>query len=342
LKGGSPSHIHLVIEYRTARHHLFSLGYAFETNVRHHYSVAYRVDAFPVLPAELELKAQQNRFLTEAQSDFSMESLGRTDLGFHAQLKFHDLDYFSDLMPELVFPVEKDRGWRGSIGLFKRFKSTGRAEFSFTESNRKATYSQAFVDEVDGFVAPAESFHSLALDLAWDSFDHFVLPTQGVFLRFRGESYRDDQSHWRALLEYRHLIPLRGNHTLAFHSLVGGNDPQARLDQWFMVGGPEFFYGSEAMEFTVPNFMTMRLLYQAKIASVLGYDIMFGAGVDYGTDAFEFGDLWHEFETVGYGVSLKTYGNFRHLAITYGKNRDLGSSISILFGPKPFSLWRRN
>lgn len=341
VNGSSPSTVKLLVEYRVSGHQMVSVSYAYETNVEHDFSLLYLIEAIPPVATDFRLRVQHNRFLSEAQVDCSTETLWDSDLGVHVRANVRDLDFANDLAPEFVVPAEESRGWSAAIGLFKRFKSTGIAQCAYGLNRLDTTLSpEVFGEDADQH--PPERFHRFSFDVAWDSFDHFVLPTRGSSFRFRGESYRDDRTHWRGLMSYCHILPLTENQWFSFQSLVGGNDDDVRPDQWFMVGGPEFFYGTEAMEFTVPNFMTLRLEYQAKVASIFGYDFMASIGLDYGTDAFSFADLWRDFSTVGYGVSLKTYGNFRHLGISYGRNPDLGSSVSLLFGPKPFSLWRHN
>lgn len=332
-----PDHqLHLQIHFGSAVDHVFEGSYAYETNVEHDGALSYSTSLRPPLAVRFQARAQVNRLIQDFSLQATREQLPNRLFGTVIRAKYQDLDLSEVQNATFSSPLNTAKGWSLEIGGFKRFAKSGFAEIAL--SYREVETS--FQDQAE--MTARDELEGITGDFSWDSLDNFVIPTRGQLVRFRSQFTHDDEIHFHTLSEYRRYWPMSPRQNMEFRVIAGANDDQLRAEQWFLGGGPDFFSGTAAMEFRFANFLGLRMSHHLKVTSVLGYDIYLDLVGDYGWTANRFGDLFNQESAYGGGAILRTFGNFRNLAVAYGWNSVGGSQVTLLFGPKPFSLWRRD
>ncbi|MCB1043457.1 MAG: patatin-like phospholipase family protein [Acidobacteria bacterium] len=324
----------LDVTLRSEREHAAEFSYGFETHVEHDVSVAYATRLKPPFGAHIRFKLHANRVLRDVEFQLlSEQSLsgryGVVGFGNWFRQDFREID-----LPRISTELSKSEGVNTQIGVFKRFAGTGMGQL---------TYGFKQVDNllVDDSLT-SDHVHSINFECVWDDLDNFVIPTRGRLVRFRQQWSSDGASHVRCLGELRRFWPLTGRQNVELRGLIGANDDSRRPESLFAAGGADFFMGSTSLSLFLANFANVRLTHRTRLTSILGYELYLDLVADYGVHAQRFSDLLNDENHYGGGVALRTFGNFRNLTVAYGWNAEDGGQVSILFGPKAFSLWRWN
>ncbi|GLH73353.1 hypothetical protein GETHLI_18550 [Geothrix limicola] len=332
-----------------------SLGY--ETTLGGQVGLAYRALNLGFKGTEAELSAARNRLQEEAglalRSPFGFspgagieavanywEQRLEVALPWKApELPGNGMDArisASDLMVKTYFRFS-------NLGTGKASLDLGRRDSAFRESGQRLTQSQ----------------DAAFLSGEWDNFDRYTLPRDGLLLRARfgmGRTHATgelaggtfQQSYFRA----RGVKPL-GEFFGADLDLEWGQGHRLPLDRWWVLGGPSFVIGSQAVGFMAPNFAALRFGLPLRLYMGLGLTVEVAprfdvAWVSQDASALMKSEVSPRAE--GMGLMLRTTLSNFYVEASYGFLRlrtpqDSGravGSFNILIGTQPFDLWKRH
>ncbi len=185
----------------------------------------------------------------------------------------------------------------------------------------------------------------------WDDLDFHTLPDRGTALRLTLDRsvHQDDGA-----LPYQRLYALATRHQPLAWGLGLMTEAEVALehqappDRWWVAGGSNSFIGTRSAAYLLPNFAALRVGLPYTRASLFGTGWQVGPRLDLGRTAAVSNELREGIRMEGTGLVAKTVLRDFFLELSAGRvNLHLDafrvreSRVSVLFGARPFTTWKR-
>ena len=193
------------------------------------------------------------------------------------------------------------------------------------------------------------------LAMEWDSLDAHSLPTEGGMVRATGTrafSAGGSPDYTIAYLRMRRLWKDSENRLVPGLDLdtEWGLQHDAPEEQWFIVGGPDSFLGTQSASYLVPNFGILRVGLPITKANDFGTAIQAEPRLDVARLAPDYNHLGSGQHLVGGGLVvrgvLKSF--YAELAVGVIQTKPMGGGatirdhqISFLIGTCPYDFWKK-
>jgi predicted acylesterase/phospholipase RssA len=239
------------------------------------------------------------------------------------------------------------------VGWYARFGNVGQGK-----ARLDATWRQAFFDQADEHMVRHERTAELSTE--WDNFDRHTFPREGLMVRGRyglGESLPGLEPQGDFRFGY---LRVRGVTTFGSNSnganigldldLEYGYGNHLPLDRWWSLGGTSFLMGTNALAYSVPNFLVARLGIPWRIRGPFGSSLMVVPRVDLGVMDDDPAELLRSGRSLGTGLLVRTLFSSFYLELSYGFLRPYTSgagwgrstsSFNASIGTQPFDIWKR-
>ena len=330
-----------------------SLGY--ETTLGGQVGATYRAENLGLRNSQVELSVARNSFQEEAAAALRLPFGFAPGTGFEVEAGYWQQRLGVSLpwsVPELSGSGLDARIGASDLAFrtYFRFSNLGTGKASLDLGRRDAAYRE------DG-ERKVQAQDSIFLSAEWDNLDRHTLPRAGLLLRARygyGEAeagqvpvntFRQAYGRARGLQSLGDSLGL----DLDVEWGYGRNLP---LDRWWVLGGPSFVIGSQAVGYVAPNFGVVRFGLPLRFYTGMGLTIVLEPRFDVARESQDPGSLFSGMgnpKAQGLGLLLKTnlshfyveaaYG-FLKLAEPQGTGRASGS-FNVLVGTQPFDLWKR-
>ena len=331
----------------------FSLGY--ETTLGGQVGLSYRAVNLGLKNAELDVSAARNRLQQQAALALRRPFSFAPGAGIEVSANY----WQQRLEVPLFWSVPE---WSGTgvdarvsasdldFRTYLRFSNLGTGKASLDLGRRNASF------RVDG-QRKTQAQDSAFLSAEWDNLDRHTLPREGLLLRARygyGEvregllpSGPFQQAYFRAR-GLRAFTKTLG----ADLDLEWGFGHRLPLDRWWVLGGPSFIIGSQAVGYLAPNFVAVRFGLPLRFYAGLGLTLVVTPRLDLARVSDVSGTVFQgeaNPRALGAGLMVRTTLTKFYVEASYGFLKRSGpqstgrthGAFNLLIGTQPFDLWKR-